>query len=180
MKRAIRLLSFSLLTASPSFAGAVRLITINSSSLPSGTSGSIDLAFNGGFPAIATIGNFSLTGGSLVSGSVTTQGTVSGTLPGTVTLQKDNSRNPGRHDRRRLHAVILQLEFHGWTSDRQRQRLLDRAVPDGYNGKSHADCKPQSIRRPELCHDHSRSGAVDDCPDLDSITDRRHGDSSAV
>jgi hypothetical protein len=78
------------LSASHAFADSF-LISIDASSLTPNTSGFIDLSFNGGFPATATITNFTNPGGSLDAGSLFTQGTVTGTLPGTVTLASDNA-----------------------------------------------------------------------------------------
>ncbi|HLK70145.1 MAG TPA: NF038129 family PEP-CTERM protein [Bryobacteraceae bacterium] len=77
--------------AAPSFAGSVFIITVDASSLSPGTTGFIDLAFNGGFPATAMIDNFSNAGGSLNAPSIFTQGTVTGTLPGEVSLGNDNA-----------------------------------------------------------------------------------------
>ena len=75
-----------LLTAAPSFAASVFNISVNAGSLTSGTTGFIDLAFNGGYPATAVISGFTDPGGSLTPASITTTGTTFGTLPGTVTL----------------------------------------------------------------------------------------------
>lgn len=91
MKRVILLLSFGLLGTSPARASVMDLITVDTTSLAPATTGFIDLAFNGGFPATATIGGFSLTGGSLDLPTLFTQGTVSGVLPGTVTMSDDNA-----------------------------------------------------------------------------------------
>ena len=55
----------SILLAAPCFGSAVFQISIDASSLPPATSGFIDFTLNGGFPATATISNFSDPGGSL-------------------------------------------------------------------------------------------------------------------
>ena len=91
MKRVLLFSFFASLAAGISFAGQLDLIAIDTSSLAPGTAGFIDLAFNGGFPATATISNFSMSGGSLTPATIFTQGTVAGTLPGTVTLHEDNA-----------------------------------------------------------------------------------------
>ena len=83
-------LSTLLLLAGSCF-GTTYQVTINASSLPPATSGFIDFAFNGGYAATAVVSNFSNTGGSLSNVGLYTQGTVSGTLPGTVTLGANNA-----------------------------------------------------------------------------------------
>lgn len=77
--------------AVPAWGSTVYAVSIDASSLAANTSGFIDLAFNGGFPATAAVSGFSNAGGSLNAGSITTQGTVTGTLPGTVTLDNGNT-----------------------------------------------------------------------------------------
>ena len=66
-------------------------VRVDTGSLAANTTGFIDLAFNGGYPATATISSYSMTGGSLNASSISTFGTVSGTLPGVVTLSDDNT-----------------------------------------------------------------------------------------
>jgi hypothetical protein len=81
----------TILTAAPCFANRY-LLTIDASSLVSPpTTGFIDFAFNGGYPATAVVSNFLNPGGSLDFGSIFTQGTVSGTLPGSITMGDDNA-----------------------------------------------------------------------------------------
>jgi hypothetical protein len=84
------LMAASCFMAAPCFGGTVYQISVNASSLPPGTNGFIDFALNGGFPATATISNFSNSGGSLNAGSIFLQN-ASGALPGTVTLSSNNS-----------------------------------------------------------------------------------------
>ncbi len=91
MKRAILSSAFLLVAACAAHADVMELVTVNTSSLPTGTTGFIDLAFNGGYPATAAVSGFSMGGGSLDSSSITTQGTVSGSLPATVSMLDDNS-----------------------------------------------------------------------------------------
>jgi len=91
MNRALLITVFAALAGGISHADSMDWITIDTSSLPHGTTGFIDFGFNGGFPATATISSFSMTGGSLDSSTVSTFGTVSGQLPGTVTLDDDNA-----------------------------------------------------------------------------------------
>jgi hypothetical protein len=86
----INTLSYLLLLASSCF-GATYQVTVDASSLPPATSGFIDFAFNGGYAATATIANFSNAGGSLSPATLYTQGTVSGTLPGTVSMGDNNA-----------------------------------------------------------------------------------------
>jgi hypothetical protein len=83
-------LSYLLLLAGSCF-GTSYQVTINASSLPPATSGFIDFAFNGGYAATAVVSNFSNAGGSLSNVGLYTQGTVSGTLPGAVTLADNNA-----------------------------------------------------------------------------------------
>jgi hypothetical protein len=78
------------LAASHAFADSY-LISIDTSSLAPNTTGFLDFFFNGSFPATATITNFANPGGSLNPGSLFTQGTVMGALPGTVTLGANNA-----------------------------------------------------------------------------------------
>jgi hypothetical protein len=87
----MRLAKFSsiLLLAVPCFAGAIYQITVDASSLPPGTSGFIDFALNGGFPATAAISNFSNLGGSLNASSIFLQD-AAGALPGAVTVGSNN------------------------------------------------------------------------------------------
>jgi hypothetical protein len=80
----------SILLVAPCFGSAVFQVSVNASSLPPATSGFIDFTMNGGFPATATISNFSNPGGSLNAGSIFLQN-ASGALPGTVTLSSNNS-----------------------------------------------------------------------------------------
>jgi hypothetical protein len=91
MKRVLTLSLFAALAAGTAAANQLYKLTIDTTSLPSGTTGFIDLSFNGGFPAVASIGSFAITGGSLNAGSLATQGTITGTLPGLVTLLDDNA-----------------------------------------------------------------------------------------
>jgi hypothetical protein len=83
-------ISSILLLAGPCFASTFQ-VSVNAGSLPHGTTGFIDFAFNGGYPATAVISNFSNAGGSLNSGTIFTQGTVTGALPGSVTMGDDNT-----------------------------------------------------------------------------------------
>jgi hypothetical protein len=86
----LALLSSSLiLMATPCLGDAVFRISVDASSLPPATSGFIDFALNGGFPATATISNFSDPGGSLDAASIFLQD-ASGALPGTVTVGSNN------------------------------------------------------------------------------------------
>jgi hypothetical protein len=75
-------------------AGAVEAITINTSSLPAATHGFLDLLFNaGGAPfqaATVSVMGFT-TNGTLNAASISTSGTVSGTLPSTVAINNDNA-----------------------------------------------------------------------------------------
>lgn len=89
MKIANRLFCLLTLTTAPLLADAMYDISIDTSSLPAGAMGFIDLAFNGGFPATATIDNF--TGATVNAATLFTQGTISGTLPGEVTIADDNT-----------------------------------------------------------------------------------------
>ncbi|HEX3877927.1 MAG TPA: NF038129 family PEP-CTERM protein [Bryobacteraceae bacterium] len=86
--------TFTLLAAAlwitPVFASTYT-VTVDTSSLTNPTSGFIDFGFNGGFPATAAISNFALTGGALHGSSITTQGTIAGALPGTVTISQDTA-----------------------------------------------------------------------------------------
>jgi hypothetical protein len=86
----MRLALFSILLTAPCFASSFQ-ISIDASSLPPATSGFIDFAFNGGYPATAVVSNFSNAGGLLNSGTITTFGTVSGTLPGMLTIGDDDA-----------------------------------------------------------------------------------------
>jgi hypothetical protein len=86
-----RLLILSLLAAGAAAAGQLYTVSIDTTSLSSGTTGFLDLAFNGGFPATALISSFAIPGGSLDSSSLATQGTITGTLPGLVTMLDDNA-----------------------------------------------------------------------------------------
>jgi hypothetical protein len=76
--------------AAPCFAGPVFQISVNASSLPHATSGFIDFTLNDGFPATATVSNFSDPGGSFNAASIFLQN-ASGALPGAVTLSSNNS-----------------------------------------------------------------------------------------
>jgi hypothetical protein len=80
----------SILLAVPCFGSTVFKISVDASSLPPATSGFIDFTLNGGFPATATISNFSNPGGSLNAASIFLQD-ASGALPGAVTLGSNNS-----------------------------------------------------------------------------------------
>ena len=81
----------TILTAAPCFSNQY-VLTIDASSLLSPpTTGFIDFAFNGGYPATAVVSNFLNPGGSLNAASIFTQGTVSGTLPGSITMGDDNA-----------------------------------------------------------------------------------------
>ena len=86
---------FCLAAAAPSTYAGSFLVTINTSSLPANTAGNLDFLFNNGggsFDAItASILNFTSPGATLNPGSVSTQGTVSGVLPSTVTIHNDNA-----------------------------------------------------------------------------------------
>ncbi len=84
----MRLALFSILLTAPCFASTFQ-ISVDASSLTHGTTGFIDLAFNGGYPATAVISNFSNIGGSLNATTLTTFGTISGTLPGVITMSDD-------------------------------------------------------------------------------------------
>jgi hypothetical protein len=87
----LKLLSLTLvLTVAPAFASSVYNLTIDTTSLTPGTTGFIDLAFNGGYSAVAVIDDFSDGGGSLDATSISGQGTV-GTLPGEVQIGNDNA-----------------------------------------------------------------------------------------
>jgi hypothetical protein len=79
------------LLAATTQAGTLYQVTVDTSSLAASTTGFIDLAFNGGYPATATISGYGMTGGSLNAGTINTFGTISGTLPGTVMLNDDNA-----------------------------------------------------------------------------------------
>lgn len=81
---------FLLLGSVSAFAGTVYDISVDTRSLPGGTSGFIDLAFNGGFPATATISNFSAPGASLAPATIFTQD-ATGALPAIVTMDENNS-----------------------------------------------------------------------------------------
>jgi hypothetical protein len=87
----MKLALFSILLTAPYLAASSFEISVDASSLPHATTGFIDLAFNGGFPATAVISNFSNTGGLLDAGNITTFGTISGTLPGGVTMSDDDA-----------------------------------------------------------------------------------------
>ncbi len=91
MTRALLITLFAVLAGNVSRAATMDLITVNTSSLPPGTKGFIDLAFNGAFPATATVSSFSMAGGSLDSSAIQTFGTVTGQLPGTVTLAQNDA-----------------------------------------------------------------------------------------
>ena len=80
-----------ILAAAPCFASQYAVTVDASSLLSPPTSGFIDFTFNGGFAATAVISNFLNPGGSLDAGSIFTQGTVSGTLPGSVIMGDDNA-----------------------------------------------------------------------------------------
>ena len=84
-------LSLLILAAAPCFASNIYQVTVNASSLPANTSGFIDFGFNGGLSATAVISNFSAPGTALNAGSISTFGTVAGSLPGTVTMGDDNA-----------------------------------------------------------------------------------------
>jgi PEP-CTERM motif len=74
-------------------ASQIELITINTSSLPPGTTGNLDFAFNGGIlsqAATASITNFS-TNGVLNPAPASTSGTVGGSLPSALSLANNNS-----------------------------------------------------------------------------------------
>jgi hypothetical protein len=86
----MKLISLILVISAPLFA-EVYNVAVDTSSLAPGTAGFIDLAFNGGYPATAAITGYSQTGGSLSPGTIFTQGTVTGSLPGAVTLGDDNA-----------------------------------------------------------------------------------------
>lgn len=89
MKIANRLFLLFALAAAPGVADTMYQVSVNTSSLSAGAMGFIDLAFNGGFPATATIDNF--TGATVNGATLFTQGTISGTLPGVVTIGDDNA-----------------------------------------------------------------------------------------
>jgi len=84
-----RLFLLLALATAPALADAMYEISIDTSSLPSGALGFIDLSFNGGFPATATVDNF--TGATVDGTTLFTQGTISGTLPGEVSIGDDNA-----------------------------------------------------------------------------------------
>jgi len=89
LKIASRLLLLVALATAPGLADSMYEISIDTSSLPAGALGFIDLSFNGGFPATATIDNF--TGATVNGAMLFTQGTISGTLPGEVSIGDDNA-----------------------------------------------------------------------------------------
>lgn len=92
MKRATLFLLFAFAAAAPSFAATIYRVSIDTSSLTAGTTGIIDLSFNGGYPGTATIDNFSMIGGGLIPAQLfPPQGTVTGTLPGQVVMGDDNA-----------------------------------------------------------------------------------------
>ena len=81
---------FLVLAAAPSCAGTLYSVSIDTSSLTAGTTGFIDFTFDGGFPATASIYNFS-PGAALDSSTLQTLGTITGTLPGEVDMSNDDS-----------------------------------------------------------------------------------------
>ncbi len=82
-----------MLSAAPGYAAAIASysVSIDTRSLAPATNGFIDLTFNGGYPATAVIDNFMNVGGSLNPGTIFTQGTVTGSLPGMLTMKADNA-----------------------------------------------------------------------------------------
>ena len=91
----MRYASFTLLlliaAAPASFASSVYEISIDTSSLAPGSTGFIDFALNGAFPATAAIENYANPGGALDPASLTTQNNVTGTLPGEIRLDQGNT-----------------------------------------------------------------------------------------
>jgi hypothetical protein len=80
-----------ILAAAPCFASRYVLTVDTGSLLSPPTTGFIDFTFNGGYPGTAVVSNFVNPGGTLDAGSIFTQGTVSGTLPGSITMGDDNA-----------------------------------------------------------------------------------------
>ena len=83
------------LTATPALADVAYLVTVNTSSV-SGQPGFLDFQFNGGNtpfqPATATIEDFMSVGG-IVTGTPQINGSVSGSLPGVVTMNNSAALN---------------------------------------------------------------------------------------
>jgi len=77
-----------LVFAFASFGATTFSVSIDTSSL-NGAGDFMDLNFNGGFPATATIDNF--TGAALNGGSLQTFGTITGTLPAEVVMSDDGA-----------------------------------------------------------------------------------------
>jgi hypothetical protein len=85
---------FTTLTVPAFGASQLELVTVNTSSLPAATTGYLDFLFNGGGTsfqsATASLTGFA-TNGTLAASSLSTSGTVMGSLPGTVSMANNNA-----------------------------------------------------------------------------------------
>lgn len=87
----------AILTSVPGYSAAMYLVTVDTTAITPGTPGNIDLQLNPGFgsfqAATATITGFTTLGGLLSGPPVITPASVSGALPGVVTIANSTAFN---------------------------------------------------------------------------------------